>query len=29
MQTVHLGKTNLQVTPFCLGAMMFGGKTNR
>jgi len=29
MKTVHLGKTNLQVTPFCLGAMMFGGKTGR
>jgi aryl-alcohol dehydrogenase-like predicted oxidoreductase len=29
MKTVHLGKTNLQVTPFCLGAMMFGGKTDR
>ena len=27
MKTVHLGNTNLQVTPFCLGAMMFGGKT--
>jgi aryl-alcohol dehydrogenase-like predicted oxidoreductase len=29
MKTVHLGKTNLQVTTFCLGAMMFGGKTDR
>jgi aryl-alcohol dehydrogenase-like predicted oxidoreductase len=29
MKTVPLGNTNLQVTPFCLGAMMFGGKTGR
>jgi aryl-alcohol dehydrogenase-like predicted oxidoreductase len=29
MKTVHLGNTNLQVSPFCLGAMMFGGKTDR
>jgi aryl-alcohol dehydrogenase-like predicted oxidoreductase len=26
---VNLGATNLQVSPFCLGAMMFGGKTDR
>ena len=29
MKTIHLGNTNLQVSPFCLGAMMFGGKTDR
>lgn len=29
MKYVHLGNTNLQVSPFCLGAMMFGGKTDR
>jgi aryl-alcohol dehydrogenase-like predicted oxidoreductase len=29
VKTVPLGNTNLQVTPFCLGAMMFGGKTGR
>ena len=29
MKYVHLGNTNLLVSPFCLGAMMFGGKTGR
>jgi aryl-alcohol dehydrogenase-like predicted oxidoreductase len=29
MNHVNLGNTNLQVSPFCLGAMMFGGKTSR
>ena len=29
MKYVNLGNTNLQVSPFCLGAMMFGGKTGR
>ena len=29
MKYVHLGNTNLLVSPFCLGAMMFGGKTDR
>jgi aryl-alcohol dehydrogenase-like predicted oxidoreductase len=29
MRYIHLGNTNLQVSPFCLGAMMFGGKTDR
>ncbi|MFP4381645.1 MAG: aldo/keto reductase [Candidatus Sumerlaeia bacterium] len=27
MRYVRLGKTNLMVSPFCLGTMMFGGKT--
>jgi aryl-alcohol dehydrogenase-like predicted oxidoreductase len=29
MKYVPLGNANLQVSPFCLGAMMFGGKTDR
>jgi aryl-alcohol dehydrogenase-like predicted oxidoreductase len=29
MNYVPLGNTNLMVSPFCLGAMMFGGKTGR
>ncbi|MFW6286974.1 MAG: aldo/keto reductase [Candidatus Sumerlaeota bacterium] len=28
MRSVKLGNTNLNVTPFCLGTMMFGGKTD-
>ena len=27
MQYTQLGKTNLSVSRFCLGTMMFGGKT--
>lgn len=27
MKYIHLGTTNLQVSQFCLGTMMFGGKT--
>lgn len=29
MKYVHLGATNLEVSEFCLGTMMFGGKTDR
>lgn len=29
MKYVHLGSSNLQVSEFCLGTMMFGGKTSK
>jgi len=29
MEYVHLGSSNLKVSRFCLGTMMFGGKTDR